>query len=180
MQEYTRVIKQVRAEVINQEKDISKVEDAEITELTKKEDNLNQCLNSLGPLKGIIEELLSGKFTTLYESDQDLLEDLLLAAKQSEEVCRLSLRIISSLRNSVQIIITNQFNKTIRLLTGLTIIVNFPTTVFSFYGMNVYLPLEKKPLRLCNNTIVHCTYVSCSGPSLSKTQMAIAFLSCTP
>lgn len=146
VQEYTRVIRRTRAEVINQEKDISKVSDTEITELTRKEESLNQFLNSLQPLKDVIEQILSGKFTILYEKDQDLLEDLLLAASQAEELCRLSLRIISSLRNSVQVIITNQFNKTIRLLTALTIILNLPTTISSIFGMNVSLPLQQNPL----------------------------------
>lgn len=145
VQEYTRVIKRVRAEVITHEKDISKVQDEEITELTRKEENLNQCLNALQPLKAVIEELLSGKFTTLEEHEQDHLEDLVLATDQAEDLCRLSLRVISSLRNSVQIVITNQFNKTIRLLTALTIILNFPTTIASIYGMNISLPLEKNP-----------------------------------
>jgi magnesium transporter len=145
VQEYTKVIRRVRAEVINQEKDISTVSDKEITELTRKEENLNQCQNSLQPLKEVIEEILSGRFTTLYEKDQDLLEDLLLATEQAEEMCRLSLRIISSLRNSVQVIITNQFNKTIRLLTALTIVLTFPTVISSIYGMNIPLPFERSP-----------------------------------
>ena len=142
VQEYTKVIRRIRAEVINQEKDISTVSDKEITELTRKEENLNQCQNSLQPLKEVIEEILSGKFTTLYEKDQDLLEDLLLATEQAEEMCRLSLRIISSLRNSVQVIITNQFNKTIRLLT---VVLTFPTVIASIYGMNVPLPFQRSP-----------------------------------
>jgi magnesium transporter len=145
VQEYSKVIRRVRAEVINQEKDISTVSDKEITELTRKEENLNQCQNSLQPLKEVIEAILSGKFTTLSEKDQDLLEDLLLATEQAEEMCSLSLRIISSLRNSVQIIITNQFNKTIRLLTALTIILTFPTVISSIYGMNIPLPFARSP-----------------------------------
>ncbi len=145
VQEYTLAIKRVRAEVINQEKDISTMSDDEITELTRKEENLNQSLNSLQPLKEVIEEILSGRFTVLYEKDQEQLEDLLLATEQSEDLCRLSLRIISSLRNSVQVIMTNQFNKTIKLLTALTIILNFPTSIASIYGMNVTLPFESSP-----------------------------------
>jgi|JI9StandDraft_1071089.scaffolds.fasta_scaffold172832_1 magnesium transporter len=144
--EYNKVIKKTRAEVIHQEKDISKMADAEITELTRKEEKLNQCHTSLQPLKEVIEKILSGKYTVLYERDQDLLEDLLLATEQVEEMCRLSLRILSSLRNSVQVIITNQFNKTIRLLTALTIILNFPTTISSIFGMNIPLPFEHSRL----------------------------------
>ena len=145
VQEYTRVIKNIRNEVVIHEKDLTSVTDEEITDLTRKEENLNQCLNAISPTKDVIEGILTGKYTIIYEKDQDLLEDLLLASEQSEDLCRLSLRIMSSLRNSVQVVITNQFNKTIRLLTALTIILNFPTTIASLYGMNVSLPLEKNP-----------------------------------
>lgn len=145
VQEYSRTIRKIRAEVINQEKDIRAVSDEEITELTRKEETLNQCSNALDPIKKVIEEILSGKFAILYDKDQDQLEDLLLATEQAQEMCFLSLRIISSLRNSVQVIITNQFNRTIRLLTSLTIILNFPTTIASIYGMNVALPFASNP-----------------------------------
>ena len=140
IQSYTRVIKKIRAEVVLHEKDLTKVDEKEITGLTQKEENLNQCLNSLQPLKAIIEDLISGKFIQLDEDDQDHLEDLLLGSEQAEVLCKLSLRIITSLRNSVQVVITNEFNKTIKLLTALTIILNFPTTIASIYGMNVRLP----------------------------------------
>ena len=145
IQEFTRTIRQIRAEVINQEQDISQVSDEEIIELTKKEEKLNQSLNSLVPLKKVITDLLSGRFIVLSEEDQEHLEDVILASEQAEDLCRLSIRIISSLRNSVQVVITNQFNKTIKLLTAMTIILNFPTMISSLYGMNVALPLEKNP-----------------------------------
>lgn len=143
IQSYTRVIKKIRAEVVLHEKDLTKVGEKDITELTQKEENLNQCLNALQPLQTVIEDLLSGKFVAIEEEDQDHLEDLLLSSEQAEALCGLSLRIITSLRNSVQVVITNEFNKTIKLLTALTIILNLPTTIASIYGMNVPLPFEK-------------------------------------
>jgi len=51
-----------------------------------------------------------------------------------------NLRSIRSLRDSYQIIFTNQLNKTIKLLTALTIILSLPTMIASLYGMNVALP----------------------------------------
>lgn len=143
IQSYTRVIKKIRAEVVLHEKNLTRVDEKDITELTQREENLNQCLNALQPLKSVIEDLLTGKFTTLEEDDQDHLEDLLLGSEQAESLCNLSLRIITSLRNSVQVVITNEFNKTIKLLTALTIIFNIPTIIFSMYGMNVTLPFAR-------------------------------------
>ena len=143
IQGYTRVIKKIRTEVVHHEKDLTKVNEKDITGLTQKEENLNQCLNALQPLNEVIQSLLTGKFTLLSEEDQDNLEDLLLGSEQAEALCQLSLRIITSLRNSVQVVITNEFNKTIKLLTALTIILNLPTTIASIYGMNVPLPFAK-------------------------------------
>ncbi len=143
IQGYTRVIKKIRTEVVHHEKDLTKVNEKDITGLTQKEENLNQCLNALQPLNEVIQSLLTGKFTPLTEEDQDNLEDLLLGSEQAEALCQLSLRIITSLRNSVQVVITNEFNKTIKLLTALTIILNLPTTIASIYGMNVPLPFAK-------------------------------------
>lgn len=145
IQEYTKVSKQLRALVLTQEKDLNQVTSDDISELTMKEENLTQYLNSLLPVRKVISEILSGKLTNIYEKDQELLEDLLLSTAQAEDMCRLNLRIIRSLRNTVQILFTNQLNKTIKLLTALTIILNFPTMISSLYGMNVSLPFEKSP-----------------------------------
>lgn len=145
IQEYTKVSRQLRALVLTQEKDLNQVTSDDISELTMKEENLTQYLNSLLPVRKVIEEILTGKLTMIYEKDQELLEDLLLATAQAEDMCRLNLRIIRSLRNTVQILFTNQLNKTIKLLTALTIILNFPTMISSLFGMNVTLPFEKSP-----------------------------------
>ncbi|MCH9620691.1 MAG: Cobalt/magnesium transport protein CorA [Chlamydiia bacterium] len=143
IQSYTMVIKKIRTEVVLHEKDLTKVNEKDITSLTHNEENLNQCLNALQPLKKVIEDLLTGRYVTLEEDDHDNLEDLLLASEQAEVLCELSLRIITSLRNSVQVVITNEFNGTIKLLTALTIILNLPTTIASIYGMNVPLPFAQ-------------------------------------
>ncbi len=142
IQGYTRVIKKIRTEVVLYEKALTKVNERAITELTHKEENLNQCLNALQPLKTVIEDLLTNKYINLEEEDQDHLEDILLGAEQAEVLCELSIRIIASLRNSIQVLMTNEFNGTIKLLTALTIILNLPTTIASIYGMNVHLPFQ--------------------------------------
>ncbi len=66
---------------------------------------------------------------------------LLNAVKQSEDLCSISLKSIRSLRDSYQIIFTNNLHKTIKLLTALTILFSIPTMIASLYGMNVQLPL---------------------------------------
>ncbi len=144
-QEFTIQIKRIRSNVLQQEREISNIESEDITDLTLNEENLNQYLSSLVPLRYVYEQISTGKYTVLYEEDQDLLEDLLNASIQSEDLCTINLRTIRSLRDSYQIIFTNQLNKIIKLLTALTIILNIPTMVASLYGMNVGLPIDKDP-----------------------------------
>ncbi len=145
-QEYTIKIKKVRAGVIRKEKEMAQVESKDITSLTVHEENLNQYLSSLVPLRNVLEAITSGRYAFLQEKDQDLLEDLLNASLQSEEICSVNLRSIRSLRDSYQIIFTNQLNKTIKLLTALTIILSLPTMIASLYGMNVALPFANSAL----------------------------------
>ncbi len=140
-QEFTLQIKKIRTNVLKQEKKMSYVDSRDITNLTLNEEILNQYLSSLVPLRKVLESITSGRYTILYEKDQDLLEDLLNASIQSEDLCSITLRSIRSLRDSYQIIFTNQLNKTIKLLTALTIILSLPTMIASLYGMNVILPL---------------------------------------
>jgi len=140
-QEYTIQIKKIRTNVLKQEKKMSNVDSRDITNLTINEEILNQYLSSLVPMPNVLKSLTSGHYTLLYEEDQDLLDDLLNASMQSEDLCSINLRSIRSLRDSYQIIFTNQLNKTIKLLTALTIILSIPTMIASLYGMNVALPI---------------------------------------
>jgi magnesium transporter len=144
-QTFTSDIKKIRTSVLKQEKEIDHIESEDITNLTLNEENLNQYLASLVPLRKVLEAINSGKYTLLYEKDQDLLEDLLNASLQSEDLCSINLRSIRSLRDSYQIIFTNQLSKTIKLLTALTIILSLPTMISSLYGMNVQLPIAHSP-----------------------------------
>ena len=145
-QSFTANIKRIRTSVLKQEKEIDHIESEDITNLTLNEENLNQYLASLIPLRSVLESITTGKYFALHEKEQDLLEDLLNASVQSEDLCSTNLRSIRSLRDSYQIIFTNQLNKTIRLLTALTIILSLPTMVASLYGMNVNLPFSSSPL----------------------------------
>lgn len=145
-QSFTANIKRIRTNVLKQEKEIDHIESEDITNLTLNEENLNQYLASLIPLRNVLESITTGKYFPLHEKEQDLLEDLLNASVQSEDLCSTNLRSIRSLRDSYQIIFTNQLNKTIRLLTALTIILSLPTMVASLYGMNVTLPFSSSPL----------------------------------
>ncbi len=144
-QDFTNKIKNVRSSVLEQENQMKKVNNETIVVLTKNEEVLNQYLSSIVPLRNLLEAITSGRYVSLYEKDKDLLEDLSISLKQSEDLCSVSIKSIRSLRDSYQILFTNDVNKTIKLLTAITIIFTIPTIIASIYGMNISLPLEKNP-----------------------------------
>jgi magnesium transporter len=144
-QDYTNGIKRLRHSTLGFEMASQTVDSNAIVILTKNEEILNQYLTSIVPMRNLLETMASGRFVNLYEKDLDLLQDLLIAMRQSEDVCRVNIKSIRSLRDSYHIIFTNDVNRTIKLLTALTIIFSIPTIIASLYGMNVALPLQAKP-----------------------------------
>lgn len=142
-QDFASQIRRVRHNVVIREKEIVNVESEEITTLTRHEEILNQYFANLEPTGVVLAAIASGKYTNLYEEEQELLQDLLLNIKQSEDLCSISIKSIRSVRDSYQIIFTNNLHKTIKLLTGLTIILNIPTMIASIYGMNIELPFAR-------------------------------------
>ena len=89
----------------------------------------------------------------------------MIGIKQSEDICMVSVKSIRSLREAYQILFTNDVNKTIKILTAITIIFTIPTIIASIYGMNINLPLQHSPwafLIIMNITLVlslACVYL---------------------
>lgn len=142
---FTNKIKTVRNSIIEYGQTLKKVDNNTIILLTKNEDILSQYLISLVPMRNLLDTISSGRYVNLYEKDHDLIQDLTIAIRQSEDLCRVNIKSIRSLRDSYQIVFTNDVNKTIKRLTAITIIFTVPTIIASIYGMNVQLPIEKEP-----------------------------------
>ena len=57
------------------------------------------------------------------------------------EMCTISSNILNGITDTFSSVINNNLNITMRTLTVITLVLAIPTIVFSFYGMNVELPL---------------------------------------
>jgi magnesium transporter len=143
---FTKEIKNVRTNVFTQKKNLENIEGLDIIELIKNEEILNQYISALVPMRNVFETIAKGGYIQLFEYDSELLEDMINGIRQSVDICTVSIKSINNLRESYQAIFTNKLNKTIRLLTSLTIIFTVPTIIGSLYGMNVALPLGQNPL----------------------------------
>ena len=68
------------------------------------------------------------------------MEDVIIENRQGLEMADIHSNILSGMMDAYASIIGNNMNIVMKYLTSVTIILSFPTMVFSFYGMNVKLP----------------------------------------
>ncbi len=97
---------------------------------------------SLKSTESVLEKLLRGRIIKLYDEDQELLEDVLVEVKQAIEMSNIYSNILSNTMDAYANVISNNLNQAMKVLTVITIVLEIPNIVFSFYGMNtVDLPL---------------------------------------
>lgn len=106
------------------------------------EDELNEFLSSLMPTNATLRRLLLGRYVPLFAEDQDIVEDLLLNNEQSIEACNSNMQSIIHIREAYTSIASNNLNRTIKLLTILTVLIMLPSAFYGLYGMNVSLPFQ--------------------------------------
>jgi magnesium transporter len=106
------------------------------------EDELNEFLSALMPTNATLRRLSLGRHLPLFEEDQDLVEDLLLSNEQSIEACRSNVKSIINIRQAYSSISSNNLNRTMKILTLVTVIIALPNTFFGMYGMNIDLPFQ--------------------------------------
>lgn len=109
------------------------------------EEDLNEFLAALQPYGILLHSLLNGKYMTLHEEDEDLIEDLQLSANELVELTKSRLKTIQNIREAYNTIATNNLNKVFKRLTSIAIFMAIPTIVGGLYGMNVQLPLSDDP-----------------------------------
>jgi len=106
------------------------------------EDELNEFLSSLMPTNATLRRLLLGRYVPLFAEDQDIVEDLLLNNEQSIEACNSNMQSITHIREAYSSIASNTLNRTIKVLTTVTVLIMFPSMFYGLYGMNMPLPFQ--------------------------------------
>jgi magnesium transporter len=92
------------------------------------------------PTTAILRRLLLGRHIQLYAEDQDIVEDLLLNNEQSIENCQSNIKTVINIREAYSTIASNNLNRSMKWLTGATVMIALPNVFFGMYGMNVNLP----------------------------------------
>ena len=103
---------------------------------------MSKTIFGLEPMSITLQKLLSGKFVPLFEEDKELIEDLFLGTDQLLKIAISNIKASKNIREAYSSIQSNNLNKTMKLLTSITVILTVPTVIASFWGMNVPLPFE--------------------------------------
>ena len=116
----------------------------ELIQLLDLEKSLVYFNASLKANEVTIEKIRRGRIVTMYEEDQDLLEDVLVEVRQAIEMAQIYSSIISNMMDAFASVISNNLNDLMKVLTSITVLLTVPNIVFGFYGMNVKgLPLDQ-------------------------------------
>jgi len=118
----------------------------EVLELLKYQKSLTYFATALRSSEVMMERVQRVQLFNYYEEDQDLLEDVLTENQQAIQMTNINTEILSSMMDAFASIISNNLNAVMKALAALTIIVNLPAIVASFYGMNVRIPGAEHPL----------------------------------
>jgi magnesium transporter len=119
----------------------------EVLGLLKYQKSLTYFATALRSNEVMMERIQKTRMFNQYDEDQDLLEDVITENQQAIQMVNTSTEILSSMMDAFASIISNNLNVVMKALAALTIIVNIPVIVSSFFGMNVEIPgNESHPL----------------------------------
>jgi magnesium transporter len=106
------------------------------------EEDLNEFVASLVPQSSLLTTFTTTKYLRLHEDDKELIEDLLLEAKELIELTKSRLRTLVNIRQAYDAISTNNLNQTFKRLTSIAIFLTIPTILGGLWGMNVDVPFQ--------------------------------------
>jgi magnesium transporter len=120
---------------------IGKMSERDVDNLLIHEETLNGFVSAYH-YTNLVYERINKHINFQEEENEELMEDLIIEAKQGADLCKSSLKTISNLRNHLEVSLSNKLNKVITLLTIFTILVSVPAAISGLYGMNVLLPMQ--------------------------------------
>jgi magnesium transporter len=109
----------------------------ELLELVRIQKSLVYFVTALRSNELLMMKLERTNILQLNEDEREFLQDLIIDNSQALEMANIYTNILSSTLDAFASIISNNQNHVLRRLTVLTIFLQFPVMVASFYGMNV-------------------------------------------
>ncbi|MCT1215363.1 magnesium transporter CorA family protein [Latilactobacillus curvatus] len=120
----------------------SSLRNEELFDLMTIQRGLVYFMMSLKTDKMVLASLMRTNMLDLNEDEIELLDDIQIENQQAIEMAEISNTIINETADTYSSIINNNMNSVMKFLASYSIILTIPGLVFSFYGMNVDLPLS--------------------------------------
>ncbi|HCZ8113452.1 TPA: magnesium transporter CorA family protein [Staphylococcus aureus] len=140
---YNRNLRLLNKSRIRIEKELkNNITNKQLFKLMEVEKSLVYFLAALKGNDTIIKKLFRLPAIKRFEEDEELLEDLIIENNQAIETTELHQRILESITTSYASLLSNDMNTIMKTLTLFTVLLTLPTIVFSFFGMNVPLPID--------------------------------------
>ncbi|MCY9086567.1 magnesium transporter CorA family protein [Bacillus spizizenii] len=144
----------------------------QLYDLMEIEKSLVYFLTSLKANGDVLRKLFITKHVKFYASDKELLEEVKIENTQGIETTELYTRILNSITSSYSSLISNELNNTMKTLTLFTVFLTLPTLVFSFFGMNVTLPIaDKEPFSWIITLMIALIFIIWIGVALWRRRM---------
>lgn len=118
----------------------------ELIKLMSMNNSLAYFSTSLRGNQTVFEKISRSDPFRIYEEDRELLEDTIIENKQSIDMTKTYINVLSSTMDAYASIVSNNLNGVMKFMTAWTIVIMVPTFIASLYGMNVRLPLASDPL----------------------------------
>ncbi len=116
------------------------MKNSEVLELLKYQKSLVYFTTALKGNELMVERLKRAQMFSKFPDDEDLLEDVMIENQQAIEMVNISTSILNGLMDAFASIISNNLNVVMKFLASITIVLNIPTIITGFFGMNVDIP----------------------------------------
>ncbi len=121
------------------------MQNQELIRMLHMEKTLIYFLTALKGNQTILEKFHSGTLRAISPECEALLDDAVIENKQAIDMAEIFTQIIGTISDAFGAIVSNNLNKVMKVLTGLTIVFMVPSIIGALYGMNVALPLAEHP-----------------------------------
>lgn len=139
---FEKSVQKIIKEIKENKADLSKLKNKDIELLINHEDKLTSYLSSFSSIISTYQRILRDKSINLIKKDEKIVEDLIIDLNETINLCKQTLSTISNMRNYYSTKMSNDLNKSVTVLTLVTIFLSIPTLISSIYGMNIPLPFQ--------------------------------------
>ncbi|MDR1596254.1 MAG: magnesium transporter CorA family protein [Treponema sp.] len=121
------------------------IKNNELIQLLSIQKSLVYFTTSITTNELLLEKLQKSPLIRFKEEERDLLEDAVTENKQAIEMAKIYSSILTGTMDAFASVISNNLNIVMKRLTIVSIVLMIPTLIYSYFGMNVYLPFHTSP-----------------------------------